>query len=87
MYKFFNLILTKICSLADGTKKQVTDPLTMEGKQIRRLIETVGNQLINNLHVKKVWAHDLWHLTNRIRRKILAHTLRHTFPNGNAHFF
>lgn len=43
-------------------------------KRIRRLIETVGNQLINNLHVKKVWARDLWHLTNRICRKILAHT-------------
>ena len=43
-------------------------------KRVRRLIETVGNQLINNLHVKKVWARDLWHLTNRICRKILAHT-------------
>jgi len=43
-------------------------------KRIRRLIETVGNQLINNLHAKKVWARDLWHLTNRICRKILAHT-------------
>ena len=43
-------------------------------KRIRRLIETVGNQLTNNLHMKKVWARDLWHLTNRICRKILAHT-------------
>jgi hypothetical protein len=43
-------------------------------KHIRRLIETVGNQLANNLHMKKIWARDLWHLTNRICRKILAHT-------------
>ena len=43
-------------------------------KRVRRLIETVGNQLTNNLHMKKIWARDLWHLTNRICRKILAHT-------------
>jgi len=43
-------------------------------KRIRRLVETAGNQLINNLHVKKVWARNLWHLTNRICRKILAHS-------------
>jgi hypothetical protein len=43
-------------------------------KQIRRLIETVGSQLAHNFHVKKIWARDLWHLTNRICRKILAHT-------------
>ena len=43
-------------------------------KRIRRLIETVGNQLMNNLHIKKVWARDLWHFVNRICRKILAHT-------------
>ena len=42
-------------------------------KRVRRLIETVGSQL-TNLHIKKIWARDLWHLTNRICRKILAHT-------------
>ena len=51
------------------------------------MIETPGNRLINNLHVKKAWARDLWYLTNRICRKILADTFRYTFPNGNAHFF
>jgi hypothetical protein len=43
-------------------------------KRIRRLIETVGSQLCHHLHIKKIWARDLWHLTNRIYRKILAHT-------------
>jgi hypothetical protein len=42
-------------------------------KRVRRLNETVGSQL-TNLHIKKLWARDLWHLTNRICRKILAHT-------------
>jgi hypothetical protein len=44
-------------------------------KRLRRLIETVGSQLCHNFHIKKVWARDIWHLINRICRKILAHTI------------
>jgi hypothetical protein len=40
----------------------------------RRLIETVIGQLAERLHIEKVWARDLWHLTSRVARKILAHT-------------
>ena len=43
-------------------------------KRLRRSIETVGSQLAHDLHVKKIWARDVWHLTNRICRKMLAHT-------------
>jgi hypothetical protein len=43
-------------------------------KRLRRSVETVGSQLAHDFHVKKIWARDLWHLTNRICRKILAHT-------------
>ena len=43
-------------------------------KRLRRSIETVGSQLVHDLHIKKIWARDLWHLANRICRKILAHT-------------
>lgn len=43
-------------------------------KRLRRSVETVGSQLAHNFHVKKIWARDLWHLANRICRKILAHT-------------
>lgn len=43
-------------------------------KRLRRSIETVGSQLTHDLHIKKIWARDLWHLANRICRKILAHT-------------
>jgi len=56
------------------------EPTTLEPEQlgkrkrIRRLVETVGNQLAHDFHIKKIWARDLWHLTNRICRKILAHT-------------
>ncbi len=41
----------------------------------RRLIETVISQLSEHFHIEKVRARDLWHLTNRFVRKILAHTI------------
>ena len=41
----------------------------------RRLVETVIGQLSQQFHIEKVRARDLWHLTNRIGRKILAHTV------------
>lgn len=54
-------------------------------KRLRRLIETVIGQLVERFSIEKVWARDLWHLTSRINRKLLAHTVcrwlnRHT-PN------
>ena len=52
--------------------------------KIRRLIETVIGQLCGRFNLETVKARDLWHLTNRINRKLLAHTLafwinRHSF--------
>lgn len=41
----------------------------------RRLVETVIGQLSEQFNIEKVRARDLWHLTNRIGRKILAHTV------------
>ncbi len=41
----------------------------------RRLIETVVAQLSERLHMEKVRARDLWHLTVRVGRKLLAHTI------------
>ena len=50
----------------------------------RRLIETVIGQLSERFKIQTVKARDVWHLTNRINRKLLAHTLafwinRHSF--------
>jgi len=39
------------------------------------LIETVIGQLTQRFHIEKIWARDLWHLTSRLNRKLLAHTL------------
>lgn len=41
----------------------------------RRLIETVIGQLVERFHFSRVRARDLWHLTSRIYRKLLSHTV------------
>jgi hypothetical protein len=43
--------------------------------RIRRLVETVNSQLAERFHIQRVRARDLLHLTSRIARKILAHTV------------
>jgi hypothetical protein len=51
-------------------------------KTVRRLIETVIGQLTvsvarrrHRFNIEKVWARDMWHLTSRLNRKLLAHTV------------
>ena len=44
-------------------------------KKMRRLVETVIGQLTERFSIEKVWARDLWHLTSRLNRKLLAHTV------------
>jgi hypothetical protein len=44
-------------------------------QRLRRLIETVIGQLVERFSMAKVRARDLWHLTSRINRKLLAHTV------------
>ena len=41
----------------------------------RRLIETVIAQLTERFNAEKIRARDLWHLTVRISRKLLAHSI------------
>jgi hypothetical protein len=41
----------------------------------RRLVETVIGQLTEQFNIEKIRARDLWHLTSRVGRKILAHTV------------
>lgn len=43
--------------------------------RVRRLIETVIGQLVERFNFEKVWARDMWHLTSRINRKLLSHTV------------
>lgn len=51
----------------------------------RRLVETVIGQLSNRFHLQTVKARDLWHLTNRINRKLLAHTMAFWINRSSSH--
>ena len=65
--------------LSTPVKKNMHDPLSKclrdTANKARRLVETVIGQLTGRFSLTKVWARDAWHLTNRIIRKGLAHTL------------
>lgn len=54
-------------------------------KSTRRLVETVIGQLTERFNIEKVRARKLWYFTNRITRKILAHTIAVALnkQNGN----
>lgn len=41
----------------------------------RRLVETVIGQLTERFRINRVWARNIFRLTNRIARKVLAHTV------------
>lgn len=59
-------------------KKRASDPTPERSRAITRIryrIETVFGQLCDRLSIKRVWARDLWHLSSRLLRKVLAHTL------------
>ena len=43
--------------------------------RMRRLIETVIAQLSERFSFEKIWARDMWHLSSRLNRKLLAHTV------------
>ena len=43
--------------------------------RVRRLVETLIGQLVERFRIEKVWARDPWHLTSRLNRKLLVHTV------------
>lgn len=43
--------------------------------RVRRRVETVISQLSERFGIERTLARDRWHLTNRIGRKLLAHTI------------
>ena len=59
-------------------KKRATDPDPARSRVLGRVrwrIETVAAQLVERFHLKRIWARDAWHLTSRMLRKVLSHTL------------
>jgi hypothetical protein len=43
--------------------------------RFRYRIDTVFSQLTERFSIKRVWAKDLWHLSARLLRKVLSHTV------------
>ncbi len=59
-------------------KKWATDPDPDGSRVLTRMrwrIETVAAQLVERYHLKRIWARDAWHLTSRVLRKVLSHTI------------
>jgi hypothetical protein len=59
-------------------KKRASDPDSARSRVLGRVrwrIETVAAQFVARYHLKRVWARDAWHLTSRLLRKVLSHTL------------
>ena len=43
--------------------------------RVRYRIDTVFGQLVDRCAIKRVWARDRWHLSSRLLRKVLMHTV------------
>jgi hypothetical protein len=59
-------------------KKRATDPDPDGSTTITRVrwrIETVAAQFVGRYGLKRLWARDAWHLTSRVLRKVLSHTV------------
>ena len=58
------------------TKKHDKDPeRSRRLSRVRWIIETAFGQLAERYRVKRTWARDLWHLSHRVIRKVLSHTV------------
>jgi len=49
---------------------------------IRRLVETVLSQFSERLNMQSIRAKDLWHITAKIGRKVLTHTVAFLFAGS-----
>lgn len=59
-------------------KKRASDPAPQRSRVLGRVrwrIETVASQFVARYHLKRTWARDTWHLTSRVLRKTLSHTI------------
>jgi hypothetical protein len=69
-------------------RKATSDPTPERSRaitSIRYRIETVFSQLCERLSFKRVWARDLWHLSSRLLRKVLAHTVMVVLNRERGH--
>jgi hypothetical protein len=76
---FRSLLAEQRLRLETPVRARMKDGLPFEVRRLlnncRRRIETVIGQLTERFHIHEVWAEDRWHLTARMNRKVLAHTV------------
>lgn len=53
--------------------------------QMRRRIETVIGRLTERYQAKQAWARDAWHLSSRVFRKVLSHTIAGLLSHHRGH--
>lgn len=59
------------CNMRDTRPKA----LILQMMNIRRTVETMIGQLVERFKIQSIRAKDLWHLSVKVGRKILAHTI------------
>jgi hypothetical protein len=72
------LAITEGLELLAPFSSKKRDPAPKKSALLSRLryrIDTVFSQLTERYCIKRVWAKDLWHLTGRLLRKVLSHTV------------
>lgn len=76
-------VVTPVRQNMESSPKEVK--LVKKTKYWRKLVETVGSQLVERFQISKIKVKDLWHYQNRIFRKILSHTVAVylNMQNGN----
>ena len=58
------------------TKSKDPDPARSKRiSKFRWIIETAFGQLAERFRIKRTWTRDLWHLSHRVIRKVLSHTV------------
>jgi len=61
--------------LRSNMKDDRPKELVYQMMDIRRLVETTIGQLVTRFKIQTIRAKDLWHLSVKVGRKILAHTM------------
>jgi hypothetical protein len=87
--EFQKMLAGKGLMLHAPFKKESSDPTPQRSailSKLRQYIEPLIGQLATRFHIQTTWARDLWHLTARLTRKLLSHSvavflnIRHRHP-------
>jgi len=80
------LLASQDLNLQTPLRKNMRDPrpksLVYQMMNVRRLIETAFGQLTYRFNIQSIRAKDLWHLTAKVGRKVLAHTIAFFFASS-----